>query len=68
MNRTATDKHRTRTGFTLIELLVVIAIIAILAAILFPGVCSCKGERPARELCFKPEANWAGYDSVLAGL
>ncbi len=36
MNRTATDKHRTRTGFTLIELLVVIAIIAILAAILFP--------------------------------
>lgn len=51
---------RRTSAFTLIELLVVIAIIAILAAILFPCLCSGKGSRQKDSLSFEPEAdgNW----------
>jgi prepilin-type N-terminal cleavage/methylation domain-containing protein len=45
-----------RRGFTLIELLVVIAIIAILAAILFPCVCTSAREGTPIDLPFEHAA------------
>ena len=57
-----------RRGFTLIELLVVIAIIAILAAILFPGVRPRPREGAAGELLVEREASRTGLHHVRSGL